>query len=358
MKRRNALLLGWVSVEPKQIYQLRALSQLGFRLRIVTNDLLGRSRYVVSEISGDTEIHITHGSKLKKLMITARVIVTSSSRDVALIPCASRMSAIIVILCRVRGLRTIVIEWGDIGIFETLSRATQWNMKLSYQLSHRVWFKEPFMYGLLQAFGARRPYFLPNAVEELSHASDRAFLDRDIDFLWINRLSPGRRLDWFLHGLGSYAGLDEPKTIVMGLLSPDQCDESTWKAQINLTSNLPDSVQVLAYANPIPYYERARFFVLASDHVFGNNALLEAMCSGVVPLVSQSPDVENVVTHGWNGLVFPHNEVGLRDAIEHAINMSPETWEEMSLRAKESTRRNFNTSNWASGAADLMLGEI
>lgn len=69
--------------------------------------------------------------------------------------------------------------------------------------------------------------------------------------------------------------------------------------------------------NPIPYYQAADVFVLASSSEGQPNALIEAMACGIPVVASAIPGVEECVTDGVEGLVFDVGDAaGLRAALE------------------------------------------
>lgn len=356
-RQPRALLLGWVSIEPKQAYQLKSLSQLGYQVIAVTNDQLGRSSEVTAQLADNLKVTATGHGKVTKLLFITRLLMSRSQHDIALIPCASRMSAVIVILCRLRGIRTIVIEWGDISIIDSRSWLMRWNMRWSYVLASSVWFKEPYMKKLLDGFHARKPYFLPNAVESPPTVSGLNWYKRDIDFVWVNRVVPTRYPLWLVEGTRRIGGSARPSTVIMGLLPREQCDAESWNAQQCLMEYQDQSLRILPYGEPTNTYARSRFFVLAADYVFGNNALLEAMAAGVVPLVSASPDVNRIVVDGHNGLIFQKTQVGLQEALYRALALSPEDWLKMSESARLTVKEHFGVESWRDSMEQLLKGE-
>lgn len=356
-RTRQAFLLGWVSIEPKQTYQVKSLIQLGYLVTIVTNDHLGRSLEVTKTLADDLRIFSTGNARIKKALVIARALMSASRYDIAFIPCASRMSAAIVALCRVRQLRTIVIEWGDIAVIETLPRLTRWNMRASYRLASAVWFKEPYMRDLLRNFHAHKPFYLPNAIQASPVSTSIAWHERDIDFVWVNRVVRVRYPLWLAQSVHDFADSERPSAVIAGLLPRDRCDTESWNTQQQLLTYQDLRLRILPYGDPAPIYARGRFFVLAADHVFGNNALLEAMSAGLVPIVSESPDVGRIVTDGYNGLVFENSQEGLSRILHRAMSLSPQRWQEMSVNAQRTVKQSFNPIVWQASLQRLIQAD-
>lgn len=81
------------------------------------------------------------------------------------------------------------------------------------------------------------------------------------------------------------------------------------------------NVEFLGNVSNVPAaHRRASIFVLPSPSEGCSNALLEAMASGLCPVVTRVPGNIDVVQDGVNGLLFDHDdERHLADALERAL---------------------------------------
>ena len=181
----------------------------------------------------------------------------------------------------------IVIERGDIGCIGRYGLFVRLALRIAYRWADLVIFKEPYMEAPLRRLTKAPLHFVPNCVDRAEPSRGE---ERDIDFLWVNRLIPEREIGW-VTGAMRQAPLRGRNLFVLGAAESEKA----------MVPQEPD-VSVLGFIEPTPYYRRARFFCLPASIVFGNNALLEAMSFGVVPVVTDAPGVERLLEDGVNGM--------------------------------------------------------
>ena len=87
---------------------------------------------------------------------------------------------------------------------------------------------------------------------------------------------------------------------------------------------------------------------------FLNNALLEAMSYGLVPLISDVQGSNQIVDDGINGFVFKHTKSGLKDVMKKAIVLSEKEYKLMSNNAQQKVNKSFSYEVWAKKYIDMI----
>jgi glycosyltransferase involved in cell wall biosynthesis len=259
-----------------------------------------------------------------------------------------RFAAMYVLLARAQGVPVLTVERGDLINRPRHGPLTRVSMLVAYRGAHVVWYREPYQGRELERLGVRRLFFLPNAAPCEAQPVEPAA--RDLDFIWVNRLVKERKSAWLIDALHdpAFAGT---RNALAGFLDGETADREIVRNQAHARASAPANLELLPFSAPQPLYRRARYFVLPSDVIFCNNALLEAMAAGVVPLVSDVEGTERIVEHGVNGLVFPHSPAGLREAMRTALRLSREEYTRMSAAASAKVRTDFSSAAWAARLA-------
>jgi glycosyltransferase involved in cell wall biosynthesis len=166
----------------------------------------------------------------------------------------------------------------------------------------------------------------------------RGLDQKSVDFLWLNRLIPERRSDWFIKVLGNKE-FEHTDNIMAGFLTKT----SYTKEQDYVLNNKPNNLKTLDYvSHPSTLYINAKFFVLPAKIIFANNALLEAMSYGVVPIVTNAPGANLIIEHERNGFIADFNENSLAISMKKALDLSQEEYMRMSTAAKNHVFKNFS----------------
>jgi glycosyltransferase involved in cell wall biosynthesis len=240
-------------------------------------------------------------------------------------------------------IRSICIERGNVLLFRQngYNRLSRFAMWLCYRFSDIIWYKEPYMKPVLEKFN-KNLYFLHNSIS-INPESNRWHPEKkDITFLWLNRVIPQRRYDWFVDLLKKPEFVNTQNYLV-GII-PDSLYKQEQEYVIN---NKPANLTVEEYcSNPDPYYKVSKFFVLPADVVFANHSLLEAMSYGVVPLVSDQTGTELIVENGKNGFVYDHTKKDLEDTLVKALQLTDERYQELSNAAKEKVKQEFSEEGY------------
>ncbi len=109
---------------------------------------------------------------------------------------------------------------------------------------------------------------------------------------------------------------------------------------------LKNCVEILPFqADMTPFYAQIDALVLPSLNEAFGLVVLEAMASGVVPIVSASAGVAELIRHGENGLSFPRNAKifgTLFQALKHFLNLKDEDV----LRLKSQALNSSHAYTW------------
>lgn len=245
------------------------------------------------------------------------------------------------------GIPALTVERGDLVSYESSSRMLRMSMRRCYRDADLVWYREPYQGRVLAQIGARRTAFLPNAVPVMPVSQ----APRTLDFLWVNRVIPERRADWFRDALAS-PELGGQTGAVVGVLDEAGLEPRARQMQAALR-DAPATLQAVPYCDPAPWYDRARFFVLPATIVYANFALLEAMARGLVPIVSDVEGAREIITDGVSGMLFPHSAGGLLAAMVRASRLTDAEYAAMSAAARSAIIERFSVSNWCVRLASL-----
>ncbi len=248
------------------------------------------------------------------------------------------------------GLKIICVERGDLTYYcsKEYSRLTRISMRTCYKYSDIVWYRELFMKPVLEKIGSRKLFFLHNAVhiykDEILPVSQKS-----IDFLWMNRVVPERRSDWFVQILKNEF-FKSTKNLLIGIIPGSSYKKEQGTIEENKTPNLTIKEFV---SNPVEYYKESRFFVMPAEFTFANNALLEAMSYGVIPLISAQQGSELIVENGVSGFIFPHTFEGFEEAMVRVLNLNAIALEEMSKAARQKMISEFSEEKYITSIHEM-----
>jgi glycosyltransferase involved in cell wall biosynthesis len=210
---------------------------------------------------------------------------------------------------------------------------------MHYRRADLIWFKEPYMDSMLESLSPRPRMFISNPAPPPPESSEETL--RNIDFLWVNRLLPERTPEVFINVLGQPA-LRSAKAVMLGLLDLGDRRDAMIRHQEYCFSIVPPNLDLREWDDPNPFFRRARFFVMLGDQIFGNNALMEAMASGVIPIVTRSFGIERLIDHGVNGFLVDRDPLSLVEAMSSALQMDSQRESQMRAAATQKVNQEFN----------------
>jgi glycosyltransferase involved in cell wall biosynthesis len=226
-------------------------------------------------------------------------------------------------------------------------------MWVCYKRARIVWYRELYMESILKLMKIKRLFFIHNAVEirknKYKGTQLLPFRRKKIDFLWVNRLIPERMSGWFVDILNTHQ-FHNTQNILAGVLKQTLYND----VQDYVIAKKPANLRLLDFvSDPFELYKEAKFFVLPAKVIFANNALLEAMSAGVVPVIVNSPGGELIVSDGINGIVSGFSQEEFERAMAKAINMSEADYQSMSEAAMNHIRTHFSSDTYQKKLEEL-----
>lgn len=358
MKKNIVSIIGIDSFEKKNINQARAVNAAGLTVHVVSTDNYGVSSENLGVLG---EVFVLRRNFVYRFfqVLFYFTCYARKIRHAEIYP-GGRFAFLYVIIAKIFLVKIIVVERGDLYYYDSAGAVARLSQRLCYRYADLVWYREYYpgmdVESRLRRLGARETVFIHNAIDVAARDGlDRvkgSYGDRDIDFLWVNTLKDFRHPDWFVSCLlgGGFSG---KKAVLMGVdkgivgAAADRHHEIVG----NVNSQ---SIEIKERGNPDFLYPRAKYFVLASDLVFLNNALLEAMSYGAVPIVSDVEGARLVVDDGLSGYVFENSIDGLRGCMRRAVQESAESWKRLSEGAEKKVLYDFSLEKWNAKYMDMI----
>ncbi len=158
--------------------------------------------------------------------------------------------------------------------------------------------------------------------------------DREYDLIFVGRLTEYKRPDRLVEVIRRVvdSGVDDFKALIVG----DGPDRAELEAQ-SASNGTVDNIEWAGQRSDVPdLLQRARMFILTSRWEGVSIALLEAMVSGLVPVVSNVGDMADVVVNGDNGFIPREDDIDAYVTAIRDVARNRERWNELSGRARES----------------------
>lgn len=342
------LILNLDTFAAKNVSQLRLMEDEGYGFTVVTGDSRRTSRRIFDAQGFRRSRLAVLGGLWNKVATVFSLLLRQRFHHVEFYP-AGRLALLYLLLIKLLGHRLVVIERGDIGSLGFYDALTRLSLRLAYRCTDCVIYKETYMKELLVSYTRAALAFVPNCVERRPSEEER---ERSIDFLWANRVIPQRCPEWVADAMAD-AHLAGRSLVMLGV-EPDTARAAhLTERQRRLRALAAPNVTIEDFIDPQPYYRAARFFCLPATIVFGNNALLEAMAGGVVPIVTDAPGVGRIVEDGVDGFVTRFEERAYRDAMKRAAALSDEEWRSMSRKAVETVQEKYSVEAWTRKMLDV-----
>lgn len=329
MLKTNIIILGIDTISKKNTYQLNACNNFGYKVTVFSNDRLKKSSDYLSLPNVFIKLEETFSARFFQVYRYLKANKTSI-HHVELYP-GGRFIYVYFILVFWLRLKSIVVERGELVFWNKRTSLQKFFVKYLYRFPNFVWYREPYMLKILDKMKVKHKKFVHNCCDLPNQMNTNN--TKNIDFLWVNRLMIERKVEWVFQYLANHENFN---TTIIGNLNDDQ------RVKDFFATNSTSKIKVEKYLSPESYFQRARFFLLPSDIVFANNALLEAMSYGLVPLVSKVSGAELIIDHLVSGYIFEHNYKGFTEAIDWAMNLSETHYEEFSKAAQDKIKRDFS----------------
>ncbi|OIB57849.1 glycosyltransferase [Natrialba sp. SSL1] len=146
-----------------------------------------------------------------------------------------------------------------------------------------------------------------DTVDDDSAPDDQDATDYDYDFAWVGRFGPEKDPHRFVAAmdvLESRRQNSEYTAVMVG----DGALHDEVAAHIR-ARGLEDTIELAGWVDdPIDYYRRSRAFVLTSERDALPLVLLEAMATGLAPVVPRVGSIPDAVADGENGIIVPDRQ--------------------------------------------------
>jgi glycosyltransferase involved in cell wall biosynthesis len=310
----TVLVTGIDTIRQKNLYQLAGLSRRGYRFVVVTTDWTGTSLQLTDGHEGIL-VRIVHPHRVRRDLL--RLTINALRRDrivVAEVYPDSFWNFLCALLVKAWRKPLLLVARGEEWFYLTkgMSRFQRVWFRLTYALADGVLYKETYMSDMLYAWGIRRRWLLPNAIDLPSVV--RRQRPHECHFLFLNSIKTFRHpelpLAAFLE-LCAERGLRRGSSVrmsVVGLINEKAnaaiaAKEARLRAMI---AGLDVPIELRPWTNePEHWLDKADIFLLPADVVFVNYALIEAMGRGIPAIVQNAPSANLVVTEGEDGYILP-----------------------------------------------------
>lgn len=350
---KKVLVFGIDNFSLKNRYQVEELNKHGYLFIFETLNSRSDSyrNFAGLEASGNSLEITTKGFLHAPCRIGAaiKLMISHKVHHVEVYP-GGRFAFFYTVLSRLMKRKVIVVERGDLLDWDEKPASLRFSMWLCYRLATIVWYREPYMEKVLEKLRVKQKVFIHNAGPSVP--VDNSRVNRDIDFLWVNRLIEQRRSDWFVDILDKQK-FKKTCNFVIGIEKSKKLQNQVEYVRRKAGSN----IELEEFRSPGGFYQRSRFFVLPATVVFCNHALLEAMAHGVVPIVSESNGTDLIVQDGVNGFICEHSSQGLESAMLRALNLDDCEWGLLSQQARETVLKKFSRKIWGE-KVDALYNEV
>jgi glycosyltransferase involved in cell wall biosynthesis len=315
---RKVLIIGADLVMPKLFYFSEALGKLGYRYAVYTHDVSNESRAVAARAGAELIAGPPHRKSAGRMLKDAWTLWTSvRRRDYHHVDlyCDYHILAAFVYLLLLRAKGIPVILWCRGELYDW-SDFTWWQklyFRVAIPLSRLVILKERYMIDTLKGAGiydADKSIELHNTVPLNDWHREAPFCEPEVRLLFLNSFKLWRNVGFCVDVAAAMreAGIPFRMTIVGDKnASQGLTDEGEALRSEIARLDLGDLVTIEGFSDdPLPFYRAHDVFLLPSDLIYCNYALLEAMREGLVPIVSSKDgDYALIVEDGVSGYGRP-----------------------------------------------------
>lgn len=350
---KRVLIIGLDRLALKNLHQLNALNPEGYAFDVWVTDQTGMSIETVQKVNRPeaNQCRVLKVAPLARLLQLIPFFLKNRKtyHHVEIYP-GGRFAQVYLWLAKWVGLKTLIIERGDLIDFDHYPKLTRKSMQVCYRYGDWVCYREPYMLPLLQQYREDRLIFIHNAIS-LPERTNINY-EKQYDFLWANRFVPQRYPDWVANILAG-SEFKQQKAVMLGLQDSPELDPRVREKQEYVKKIKTENLQLHLHVDPVPFYLESRFFLLPADIVFCNFALIEAMGHGVVPIVTESPGAELIVDDGVDGFLSAKNPEDYKKSMEKAVQLTPQEYEIMSCNAIQKVANRFSIGKWKKNMVKL-----
>jgi glycosyltransferase involved in cell wall biosynthesis len=337
-------IVGWSVILHRNAYQLDLMREVARDVKVLVT--VGNYFFENQKAKHPKDFHILSSNPFSRLRILFAELNGFGDRNVCILAPLGRFAIIYLIIARIKRFKVISVEWGDLYQISEASRINRMIYLYVMKKSDLVWYKEPYMEKLLHMIPVKKMFFLPNAAPTPRDSINEDTQKR-VDFLWCNRNIQTRYPEALLYAAIEVVKNHNVRFLFLGLFLTD-VEIDQWLQGLGQSKEklLKSGIEFKKYQDPLNFMLNAKFFVMLADNIFGNNALLESMQLGLVPIVSNSNSTSKVVEKHGNGFVTNHDLKSLVETLELAISMDFQTYKKMSKQNVIRIESEFSISSW------------
>ncbi len=215
----------------------------------------------------------------------------------------------------------------------------EYSTKLQYKNSKYLMYKEPYMTEYFDSNSYHAVFHIANGVKAKKNLKSPSFHERDIDYLWVNRITVPRNIDWIIE-LSQLNEFKNKKFHISGFLN----DKYSVKKKAEIQKKNFENVVIQDYDENIEnLYLRSKYFILPGNLTFGNNSLLEAMSYGTVPIITKGKaGIENLIEDNNQGLISENNFESYQQKMLMSSHLDASEWSQMSSASMAKIEKDFS----------------
>lgn len=201
--------------------------------------------------------------------------------------------------------------------------------------------KYPFKKIKLVYHGVDIQKFAPSLDHRIKFRNNFGIAETDNIIISTARLDKIKRLDRLIEAFAYLAQQRQDIQLILVGIGP-KYDELRSMVD-SLDADIQKRIKFLGFQNDIaPILQASDIYVLPSDSEGFGLACLEAMSSGLIPVVTTCGGVVEMIRDGWSGFLVEKSTKGIIDGIKKALSLTNEERKEISQNARKSIIENFN----------------
>lgn len=334
----------WETLNKKHIYQFEYFATKFDKLYLIGNDNFSNIEKIKN--IKKTKVYLNKNFFMRLLKYFTFLLENKSKNNIAVLSPYGLSSILFFLLSKIFFLKIISIEWGVIDVYKKKFFLEKFFIYIIFKYSNAIWFKEPYMKEKLKFFKNKKLYFIHNAIKPLNKNSQKQLSEKSIDFLWVNRFADNRTPEIPIKALLELKGKYSFKAVFLGDISNEYSYLNKYK-----------EFSVYKYSDPKDFYNISKFFVGSGPRYFGNNALIEAMNNGLIPIVNNSENITEIIDNKINGFICENNVKSFSEQLIFALNLQKKDINSLSDLANKKILNNFSNILWEK-KIDQLLSDV
>ncbi len=339
--RKSLFIPSWETINKKHLYQFEYFSKFFTNIFIITtNNYTDLSKI---NKNNNIEIFLKNNFFYRLIKYISFLIKNKNTDNYAILSPYGLSSILFFMISKIFYLKIISVEWGVIDLYEKKTFLERLFVNIIFKNSKAIWFKEPYMKKKLEKFKNQNLFFINNSIKPLPFFKNKEIDQRSVDFLWVNRFADSRTPEVPIKALLKLKERYRFRAVFLG----DIDDKFSYLNQY-------EEFKIYNYKDPIKFYNKSRFFIGSGARYFGNNALIEAMNHGLIPIVNESEDIEKIIDNNINGFLCQNNFDSFLNLFVLCLNMNKKNIDKLSFQANRKISISFSHIEWEKKMNNLL----